>query len=183
MYHIWLSLYIVDVLACHWKKWLHRRLILYLGNLIYTPFYIDVSLQRIMTVMKRCNWRHMYVWFVMTIQLFHFISSIYLNLIFVNYLIFGSSVYFWDVFRFSFIRATRPIPPWRSWAESRRLGPRVFKIWSQKMNHIIYITASSFSLFCVYQFYLFFAHFPVFIIIWKSFITKQIFGSDISFSV
>ena len=45
---------------------------------IYTPFYVDVSLQRIMTVMKRCNGQHMSVWFNMTIQLFHFISSIFL---------------------------------------------------------------------------------------------------------
>ena len=65
---------------------------------IYTPFYVDVSLQRIMTVMKRCNGQHMSVWFNMTIQLFHFISSIYSNLIFVNYIIFGCFVYFWDVF-------------------------------------------------------------------------------------
>ena len=116
---------------------------------IYTPFYVDVSLQRVMTVMKRCKWQHMSVWFNMTIQLFHFISSIYFNLIFVDYIIFGCFVYFWDVFYFSFVRATRPIPPWRSWAESRRLRPRVFEIWSQKMNKTIYMTATSFFLFCV----------------------------------
>ena len=149
MYHIWPSLHFVDVLTWHWKKWLHRRLIPYLGNLMYTLFYVEVSLQRIMTVMKRCNGQHMSVWFNMTIQLFHFISSIYFNLIFVDYIIFGCFVYFWDVFYFSFVRASRPIPPWRSWAESRRLRPRVFEIWSQKMNKIIYMTATSFSLFCV----------------------------------
>ena len=149
MYHIWPYLFIVDVLTWHWKKWLHSRLIPYLGNLMYTLHYLDVSLQWIMTVMKRCYWQHMSVWFNMTIQLFHFISSIYFNLIFVNYIIFGRFVYFWDVFHFSFVRTTRPIPPGRSGAESRRLRPRVFEIWSQKMNKIIYITATSFSLFCV----------------------------------
>ena len=78
MYHIWPSLNFFDVPAWHWNKWLHRRLIPYLGNLMYTLYYLDVSLQRIMTVMKRCYWQHMSVWFNMTIQLFHFISTIFL---------------------------------------------------------------------------------------------------------
>ena len=182
MYHIWPSLNVIDVPAWHLKKkWLHRRLIPYLGNLMYTLFYVEVSLQRLMTVMKRCNGQHMSVWFNMTIQLFHFISSIYFNLIFVDYFIFGCFVYFWDVFFISVLLELLDQYLLGGVEPNREDLDHVFLRFGRKRWTKLFIWLQLlFSCFVCNKLIYFFAHFPVFIIIWKSFITKQIFGNDIS---